>query len=732
MVFRSVLLTDRELVDVRMEVASRGASIDVVGFAPRNRRAVALVACAIVVFFVPAADGALPTLSLPRVVTSARGSTGAGAPGVILFRSNRDGVPRYYVVNGDGSGLKRLQPVCRAEKCIGPVWSPDGSKLAYTLWNGSGSSLVVVARSKARDLAPDARFDFSWSPDGRRIVFNTDAGLEIVNVISGRRSTVTAPPAGYSDMSPKWSPAGGWIAFVRAHSSVDAALYVVRPDGSGVRSLAGGTEASAVLYTDWSPDGRRLVFSTREGIFVTTASGGSRNRIASASYQKPSWSPRGNEIALIEPVPNAYNVFLVHPDGRNRRRVFSSKRFLLLSWSPDGRRLAVAPDWDGDVFVIDVVHGRTRTVTQSWRYGYSIGLEQWHPRARSTKQLPGAPVAWRIPTDSVATPTALRTRYPITQLTADGAQIAFATGAPRQCLELWQPGKRAPIRFPGGPPGRGCIATGYPPGSERHPFWDVALGGTRVAFQVFSHEMGTNSRGVVTGTRDRPNLQLVSGLCSPPMAAYCIRPPIGDLVAHGSLFAFDSWAYGGPDFYCANPCPPPKRNGGLWRLEGTRAIEIATSAGALTPLSVDAGRILVDNEDGTLDIRTREGRIVRSFAFDRNRIRRARLQGRNLVVQTDKELDVIDAQTGQALHRWPLPATSATLADLQGTLAVLTTGPNIYLLRLADGRTAVIQTHSTTPVIAQVEPPGLYYATTTTSNYQGRIAFIPTRKLPIR
>lgn len=60
----------------------------------------------------------------------------------------------------------------------------------------------------------------------------------------------------------------------------------------------------------------------------------------------------------------------------------------------------------------------------------------------------------------------------------------------------------------------------------------------------------------------------------------------------------------------------PKRNAPLYRLEGTRPVQIASSAGTLTPLSVDEGRILVDHEDGTLELLDSEGAALRTFHTD--------------------------------------------------------------------------------------------------------------------
>jgi len=108
------------------------------------------------------------------------------------------------------------------------------------------------------------------------------------------------------------------------------------------------------------------------------------------------------------------------------------------------------------------------------------------------------------------------------------------------------------------------------------------------------------------------------------------------------------------------------------------------------------------------------------------------LQGSDLVVQTSTAIEVTDAETGAFLRSWPLPAGDARLVDLQNGVAVLTAGADVHLLRLSDGRTSVIRTASTTPVPAQLESSGLFYATTVDdAAYPGRVVHVPWNRLPL-
>ena len=77
--------------------------------------------------------------------------------------------------------------------------------------------------------------------------------------------------------------------------------------------------------------------------------------------------------------------------------------------------------------------------------------------------------------------------------------------------------------------------------------------------------------------------------------------------------------------------------------------------------------------------------------------RRAASDGRHRVVlvagsrdpDLPDRLAVYDAQTGAGLHEWPLPATASSV-DVARGLAVLSTSNGVYVLRLSDGRFALV------------------------------------------
>jgi Tol biopolymer transport system component len=164
--------------------------------------------------------------------------------------------------------------------------------------NGSGIVQVVDGPGYT-DTDPE------WSPDGTRIVFETNRNIlgggnqyDIYVVdVNGANPVNLTPGISASDSDPIWSPDGSKIAFTSSRDG-DPEVFVMNADGSGLTQLTKNGSATDVPGS-FSPDGQFLAFvSDRENpgnfdIWVMAATGGRATRVVKHAAQDRSvvWRP---------------------------------------------------------------------------------------------------------------------------------------------------------------------------------------------------------------------------------------------------------------------------------------------------------------------------------------------------------------------------------------------------------------------------------------------------------
>jgi dipeptidyl aminopeptidase/acylaminoacyl peptidase len=253
------------------------------------------------------------------------GVTGVGRYGAafssdgskVVFGEAYSGVS---IVNTDGSNQTRLtsepdESVRRA------VFSPDGLKIAYESARSIGFGIegpeydspaisVMSADGSGRTRLTDPPIGASdpvFSPDGSKIAFTSESnytpsyyspsrsGVSVMNADGSAPTRLTSATVnGVFEEEPSFSPDGSRIAYTRRAVGKDSEIYVMNADGSGQTRLGGG---SAVGYGPvFSPDGLKIAFTSgrdvgpSSDVYVMNADGSSPARLTYVGASVTDWA----------------------------------------------------------------------------------------------------------------------------------------------------------------------------------------------------------------------------------------------------------------------------------------------------------------------------------------------------------------------------------------------------------------------------------------------------------
>jgi TolB protein len=165
------------------------------------------------------------------------------------------------------------------------------------------------------------------------------------------------------------------ISFVSTREGGVKEVYMMTFDAETPVRLS--TERSIVVAPAWSPDARRILFSSYRGgrpslREIDVASRRSWQVVAARALSAGgAWSPDGSLVAASLEIQGNPEIVLLKPDGTFVRQLTDSPAIdVSPSWSPDGREIAFCTDRAGgpQIFAAEVSSGRVRRVTYSGLY----------------------------------------------------------------------------------------------------------------------------------------------------------------------------------------------------------------------------------------------------------------------------------------------------------------------------------------------------------------------------
>ena len=180
-----------------------------------------------------------------------------------------DGIYIMDIASGDTARL----PGTRSGD-TNPLWSPDGSTIAFTrgpssgLIGAPGAYNIVVVNPDGSNLrqltdGSDANYAMTWMPDGKQLIYNKvsgeDASLHSIDVQTGEVSLISDVGSGSVDVSPD----GTRLVFQENLPLDKYGLFVSDVDGSNRKMLADG-DPYVVTVPAWSPDGNWVITTVHD------------------------------------------------------------------------------------------------------------------------------------------------------------------------------------------------------------------------------------------------------------------------------------------------------------------------------------------------------------------------------------------------------------------------------------------------------------------------------------
>lgn len=259
-----------------------------------------------------ALGGGVLAAPFPRSVTSAAVTASR------IAAANGDAV---LLMRSDGSGRRslRTRPIVGGDVTL----SRDGRTVAYAALSGLFRIDAVSGKARQVQTPRGLVVDPIYARRSSTLYFlhsssRTNVRYDLWSLSAGAGPTRHTRGADLQMLDV--SPDERRVVFVRDFSEAGGRIYVSDRDGSRKRLVARG------FHPAFSPDGRLLAFTARDGIRIVPAAGG-RSRLAVPGGDHPVFSPDGARLAFLDVsrcIDHAYcldRVFTVSLGGGRPRAI---------------------------------------------------------------------------------------------------------------------------------------------------------------------------------------------------------------------------------------------------------------------------------------------------------------------------------------------------------------------------------------------------------------------------
>ncbi len=379
----------------------------------------------------------------------------------------------YIKLVGAGEPVRLTET---AEDEINPVYSPDGKSIAFVRNFPDHNEIILIPAlgGAERKIYEQASYvSISFSPDGKFLaaanldLSKNDAGIFFINLANGEKTQITKPENPGVDLSPRFSPDGENLAFIRYFGSFRREIFVVSAKGGEPRQIT--FDDTRIYSLDWSKDNQHLFFTSfrsvgqlnlwqisvdekdaprmiptgsknpdglsvspdskmiafveetaDENIWEIDAESKSHPIIRSTrADHSPQFSPDSSQIVFASERTGNYEIWIADADGKNQKQITDSQNSAgSPRFSPDGKFVLYDAQYaeGSDIYIISVNGGAPRRLTEN---AGNNSLPAWSADGNSIFFLSnrsGSAQIWKMPVNG----------GPATQITKNGAFEMFA------------------------------------------------------------------------------------------------------------------------------------------------------------------------------------------------------------------------------------------------------------------------------------------------------------------
>lgn len=279
-----------------------------------------------------------------------------------------------------------------------PRWSPDGHYIAFLRADeqAGGPQHLMIIPALGGTEREVARVDegIDWSADGQYLATSGlnesggGMGIFLVGVNSDQRKRLTTPPpnGGIFDSTPRFSPDGRSLAFLRYTSDAGCDIVNIELETGKIRQVTKARKSIKSRSLHWSADSQKLYFIASDGGAMQVWQVGLESGVTEVVPNLPTPITAfsiAREVDLLAYINEQHDtrIEIYEKDSEWKRTclINSTRAEQGGIWSPDGSQLVFSSGRTGwiELWTAKKDCSQVRQLTNFREFG--VGSPQWSP-----------------------------------------------------------------------------------------------------------------------------------------------------------------------------------------------------------------------------------------------------------------------------------------------------------------------------------------------------------------